>query len=177
MAEIVTIGTGCPDLQPMFAANAIPAASAYPALAPIAVGRLDDLAGVLKVANSKVSPTSFASFTFFGAGTAAQNVNAQIVGYRKTAYPGGVADEYVPFVLADILVTLGATTSTLTAANKFASAIAVNSSLVVAGYEIFTGPANCPIARLKLDLEGCEYIRLVPGTGNLTNINGFVGGF
>lgn len=133
-----------------------------------------NLSGIIAVNSQQFSN---GKFIFFGVGTAAQTFVCQIVGYQPWTKPGSAAPEYVTVVLAEITCTLGATTSAITAANKMVSLITVNSGVVVANYEILTQPTNNLVAMLKLDLQGCEYVRLIPGTGTVTSLNGAMSGF
>jgi hypothetical protein len=173
----VTIATACPNFRAFFSTNAAPAA--YPNLVSFKDAMPErKYLGVLRMENGAVSPSSFGTFIFWGEGDEDDSFNCQIVGYRKTSYGSGAVDEYVPVVLADLLCTLGGTASVVDTDNKFVKTIAVNSSIVVAGYELPANPSTCEIARIKLDLEGCQYLRLVPGTAvDATAMNGAIGGF
>lgn len=172
----VAVVSKCPNSIPFFTTNQTPAVSAYPTLVNIA-GDVSKLPGVVSLNNSQTSPFSFMDLTFWGQGTAANTCNVQIVGYRLWQHPTSTNDEYEPFVLADVLCTLGSQTSAVNTSDKMVSTITVNNGTIVGSSEITPTASNCAIQHMQLDPKGCQFVRLVPGTGNVTNINGKIGGF
>lgn len=172
----VTVVSKCPNSVQFFAANQVPAVSAYPTLANVS-SDISKVAGVISLNNAQATPYSFIDITAWGQGTAGNTCNGQFVGYRLWQHPNGTGDEYEPFVLADVLLTLGSQTSAINTSDKMVSTIVVNSGVIVGSSEITPTAANCAIQHMQLDPKGCQYLRFVPGTGNVTNINAKIGGF
>ena len=171
----VSVGTLNEKTAPFWSVNQVPAVSAYPTI-DSTLAKLEGRDGFRKMGTGGFATANFGVFHFYGTGTAAQTVNVQLIGWRRTMNPSG-SDEWVPHPLADLLVTLGSQTSKVNTANKWASTIAVNGAAVVPNNYIAPTFANCAIARFVCDLEGCEFVSMVIGTGTLTDINGDAAGF
>lgn len=162
----VTICTAANDFQTFY--KTPPAPTAYATLPITATAPAGD--GVIDKGGGKQNPGKISKIVFWAVGTSTSSFSAKIVGYTQTD------GEWWPITLADVLCTIGASRRANGTENVVGT-IAINSGLVVANYEIV--PADNGIQVLKLDLMGCQRIKLVPGpkTGTCSAINAGISDF
>lgn len=127
-----------------------------------------------------VSKANFGEFTFYTIGLSTGTINLKLVGWNQVVY-AGTPGVWKPKTLAYLLGTIGATTGasdSLTppfASHNVITTLAVNSSIIVPNYDLWT--SDLGIATVRLDLSGSQAVSLVPGavgSGTCTGINGTI---
>lgn len=175
MSAGILINTASKGFTKFFQTNAAPQASAYPAIAPT-VTQIGKTAGVLKMDDGGQSNCSYLKLVFWAVGTAGSTFNVKLVGWRQV----GVDGEFFPEPLVDITCTIGsATRAVVSPTENMASGISVNSGIIIDAASIGPADSVINIQYLKLDLCGCQYVQMVPGTktGTCSAVNGGSAGF